>query len=316
MAQLYPSYLNLLQSGELARRAEIAWNMLSSCTICPQNCKVNRLAGKKAVCRSADELIVGSWNVHRREEPPISGSRGAGTIFFGHCQARCTYCQNFWLSQNGQGNVITHEKLAQIMLLLQKRQVHNIDLVTPTHYVPHILKALVIAAENGLRLPLVYNCAGYENMETLQLLDGVVDIYLPDAKYADDKEALRTSKMPNYTAANRQTLREMLRQVGPLQVDENGIGVRGLLIRHLVMPNGIAGTREVLRWIADELGQHTPTSVMDQYFPAWKAHNDPTLNRRLTWKEYSDALDDWEASGLTDGFPQEDLMELDVSNDI
>ena len=316
MGNLYPSYLNLLESGELARRAEVAWKILESCTICPQNCKVNRLAGKKAVCRSATEVIVGSWNVHRREEPPISGTRGAGTIFFGHCQARCTYCQNFWLSQDGKGQQVTPERLAQMMLFLQKRKVHNLDFVTPTHYVPQILQALVIAAEKGLRLPIVYNCAGYENLETLKLLDGVVDIYLPDAKYADDKEALRTSKMPHYVESNRETLREMYRQVGPLTLDEDGIGVRGLLIRHLVMPNGIAGTRDVLKWIADELGIDTPVSVMDQYFPAWKAHNDPHLNRRLTWSEYRDALDAWDDSGLTDGFPQEDLMELDWSSEV
>ncbi len=314
MGNLYPGYRNLLESGELQRRADIAWETLSSCTICPQNCKVNRLAGKRAVCRSATEIIVGSWNVHRREEPPISGTRGAGTIFFGHCQARCTYCQNFWLSQDGKGQQVTPERLAQMMLFLQKRQVHNLDLVTPTHYVPQILKALVIAAEKGLRLPLVYNCAGYENLETLKLLDGVVDIYLPDAKYADDRHALRTSKMPHYVESNRETLKEMYRQVGPLVLDEDGIGVRGLLIRHLVMPNGIAGTREVLKWIADELGIDTPVSVMDQYFPAWKAHNDPTLNRRLLWSEYREAVDAMESSGLTDGFLQEDLMELDTSD--
>lgn len=313
---LYPSYLNLLASGELQRRADAAWEVLASCTICPQNCKVNRLAGKRAVCRSATEMIVGSWNVHRREEPPISGTRGAGTIFFGNCQARCTYCQNFWLSQEGKGKQVTPEQLAHMMLLLQKRQVHNLDFVTPTHYVPQILQALVIAAEKGLRLPIVYNCAGYENLETLKLLDGVVDIYLPDAKYADDKHALRTSKMPHYVESNHATLKEMYRQVGPLRLDDDGIGVRGLLIRHLVMPNQIAGTRAVLQWIADELGIDTPVSVMDQYFPAWKAHNDPTLNRRLYWSEYREAVDAMEAAGLVDGFLQEDLMELDTSDEV
>ncbi len=314
MATLYPSYLNLLASGELERRADAAWQILESCTICPQNCRVNRLAGKRAVCRSATEIIVGSWNVHRREEPPISGTRGAGTIFFGHCQARCTYCQNFWLSQDGHGQHVTPEQLARMMLLLQKRRVHNLDFVTPTHYVPQILRALVIAAGQGLRLPIVYNCAGYESIETLKLLDGVVDIYLPDAKYADDKLALRTSRMPHYVESNRATLTEMYRQVGPLTLDDEGIAVRGLLIRHLVMPNGIAGTRDVLAWIASALGTDVPVSVMDQYFPAWKAHNDPTLNRRLLWSEYTDALDALVESGLTDAFPQEDLMELDMTD--
>ncbi len=311
---LYPGYLNLLDSGELQRRAGEAWQVLASCTICPQNCRVNRLAGKRAVCHSATEVIVGSWNVHRREEPPITGTRGAGTIFFGNCQARCSYCQNYWLSQHGLGQHTTPEGLARMMLLLQKRGVHNLDLVTPTHYVPQILQALVIAAKAGLRLPLVYNCAGYENLETLRLLDGVVDIYLPDAKYANDAHALRTAKMPHYVAANRATLKEMYRQVGPLAVDAEGIGVRGLLIRHLVMPNDIAGTRSVLRWIAEELGRDTPVSLMDQYFPAWKALRDPTLSRRLTWDEYREALDAMADAGLTEGFLQEDLMELDHSS--
>jgi putative pyruvate formate lyase activating enzyme len=314
MPDRYPSYLSLLESGELQRRADAAWEILASCTICPQNCRVNRLAGKKAVCRSTTEIIVGSWNVHRREEPPISGTRGAGTIFFGHCQARCTYCQNFWLSQDGHGQRVTPDDLARMMLLLQKRRVHNLDLVTPTHYVPQILRALVIAAEQGLRLPLVYNCAGYESLETLHLLDGVVDIYMPDAKYADDREALRTSKMPHYVESSRIALKEMYRQVGPLHLDDEGIGVRGLLIRHLVMPGNIAGTREVLRWIATELAPDVPVSVMDQYFPAWKAHNDPQLSRRLNWREYADALDALVESGLTNAFLQEDLMELDRSD--
>lgn len=308
--QLYPSYLNLFASGELQRRAEEAWQILGDCTICPQNCHANRLNGKHGVCKSTTEAIVGSWNVHRKEEPPISGTRGAGTIFFGYCQARCSYCQNWWLSQNGVGHRVTPEKLAEMMLYLQKKKVHNLDLVTPTHFVPQILAALVIGCGKGLKLPLVYNCAGYENLRTLQLLDGVVDIYLPDAKYADEANALRTSKMPHYVKYNRETLTEMYRQVGPLRLDDEGIGYRGLLIRHLVMPNGIAGTPEVLHWIAQELSPETPVSVMDQYFPAYKALNDPRLNRRLTWKEYSEALDAMAAAGLVDGFVQEDLMAL------
>ena len=262
---LYPSYLNLYETGELAERAAAAWEVLRSCTICPQNCRCNRIAGKTGVCRSGTEAIVASWNVHRREEPPITGTRGAGTIFFGYCQARCTYCQNFSLSQGGLGHRVGPERLADMMMYLQKKKCHNLDLVTPTHFVPQILAALVIACGKGLRLPIVYNCAGYENLETLQLLDGVVDIYLPDSKYSDNKNALRTSKMPHYVESNQITLREMYRQVGPLELDEEGIARRGLLIRHLVMPEDISGTREVLRWIAEELGPDTPVSLMDQY---------------------------------------------------
>jgi putative pyruvate formate lyase activating enzyme len=203
-----------------------------------------------------------------------------------------------------------------MMLYLQKKRCHNLDLVTPTHFVPQILAALVIACEKGLRLPLVYNCAGYENLATLKLLDGVVDVYLPDAKYADNKHALRTSKMPRYVDYNQETLREMYRQVGPLQLDADGIACRGLLIRHLVMPEDISGTRDVLRWIATELGTDTPVSLMDQYFPAWKAVNDPVLNRRLTWLEYRTALDALDEFELTAGFVQEDLIEVDTTADI
>lgn len=313
---LYPSYLNLYETGELAERAAAAWEVLRSCTICPQNCRCNRIAGKTGVCRSGTEAIVASWNVHRREEPPISGTRGAGSIFFGYCQARCTYCQNFPLSQGGLGHRVGPERLADMMLYLQKKKCHNLDLVTPTHFVPQILAALVLACAKGLRLPIVYNCAGYETLETLKLLDGVVDIYLPDSKYSDDKNALRTSKMPHYVASNQATLREMYRQVGVLQLDEEGIARRGLLIRHLVMPEDISGTREVLRWIAEELAPDTPVSLMDQYFPAWKAVNDPVLNRRLTWTEYRAAMDALEEFDLTAGYVQEDLMELDTTSNI
>src|SRR5260221_2659004 len=270
---LYPSYLNLYETGELGERAAAAWELLRICTLCPKNCGCNGLAGKSGVCHSGTGAIVASWNVPRREEPPISGSRGAGTIFFGYCQARCTYCQNFSLSQGGLGHRVGPERLADMMLYLQKKKCHNLDFVTPTHFVPQILAALVVACSKGLRLPIVYNCAGYENLETLKLLDGVVDIYLPDAKYADNKNALRTSKMPHYVEANQATLREMYRQVGPLQLDEEGIARRGLLIRHLVMPEDISGTREVLRWIAEELGPEAPVSLIEQYIPASKAVN-------------------------------------------
>jgi putative pyruvate formate lyase activating enzyme len=218
------------------------------------------------------------------------------------------------LSQGGLGHRVGPERLADMMMYLQKKKCHNLDLVTPTHFVPQILAALVIACGQGLRLPIVYNCAGYENLETLHLLDGVVDIYLPDSKYSDNKNALRTSKMPHYVESNQITLREMYRQVGPLQLDEEGIARRGLLIRHLVMPEDISGTREVLRWIAEELGPDAPVSLMDQYFPAWKAVNDPILNRRLTWMEYRAAMDALEELNLTAGYVQEDLMELDETS--
>ncbi|HEY7348234.1 MAG TPA: radical SAM protein [Ktedonobacterales bacterium] len=312
----YPAYMQLYETGELEKRAEAAWELLRACTVCPQNCKVNRIAGKTGACHSGTEAIVGSWNVHRREEPPISGTRGAGTIFFGNCQARCTYCQNFWLSQYGRGHRVGPERLAEMMLYLQKKGCHNIDLVTPTHFVPQLLAALLVAIPRGFRLPFVYNCAGYEHLHVLRLLDGVIDIYMPDAKYADNTHALKTSKMHHYVDFNRASLKEMYRQVGPLQVNEEGIGVRGLLIRHLVMPNDIAGTSEVLRWIATELGPDVPVSLMDQYFPAWKAFDDPNLNRRLHWREYRAAVEALEEFGLDAGFVQEDLAAIDESSDL
>lgn len=313
---LYPSYLALHATGELARRAEEAWDLLRGCTVCPQNCPRDRTRGLTGACHSGTEIIVGSWNLHWREEPPITGTRGAGTIFFGGCQARCTYCQNFWLSQLGHGIRVGPERLADMMLSLQRKGAHNIDLVTPTHYVPQILKALVIAADKGLRIPMVYNCAGYEHIHTLKLLDGVVDIYLPDAKYASNAEALRTSKMHHYVEFNRASLKEMYRQVGGLVLDEQGIAVRGLIIRHLVMPNHHAGTRDVLEWILREIGTDIGLSVMDQYFPAYKAHNDPELNRRLTWAEYREALDVVEDMPFEHLFLQEDLTMIDTSDAI
>jgi putative pyruvate formate lyase activating enzyme len=312
----YPSYLALYESGELQQKADEAWEMLRGCVVCPQNCPVDRIKGKTGACHSGTDVIIGSWNVHRREEPPISGTRGAGTIFFGGCQARCTYCQNFWLSQMGHGLRVSYQRLADMMLSLQQKGCHNLDLVTPTHFVPQILKALVIAVEKGLRIPLVYNCAGYEHLHTLRLLDGVVDIYLPDAKYASNQEAMRTSKMHHYVEFNRAALKEMYRQVGGLQVDEMGIAVRGLIVRHLVMPSGHAGTREVLTWIAEEVGTDIGLSVMDQYFPAYKALADPELNRRLTWTEYRQALDIVEDLPFENLFLQEDLTEIDMTDAI
>jgi putative pyruvate formate lyase activating enzyme len=313
---LYPSYLALYKTGELAARAEAAWELLRGCTVCPQNCPRDRTRGLTGACHSGTEIIVGSWNVHRREEPPISGTRGAGTIFFGGCQARCSYCQNFWLSQQGGGIRVGPERLAEMMLSLQRKGVHNLDLVTPTHFVPQILKALVIASGQGLHLPLVYNCAGYEHIHTLQLLDGVVDIYLPDAKYADNRNAVRTSKMHHYVEYNRAALHEMYRQVGGLVVDDEGIARRGLIVRHLVMPADHAGTKEVLAWLAANLGPDIGLSVMDQYFPAYKAFNDPDLSRRLHWHEYREVLDVLEDLPFENLFLQEDLAQIDTTSDI
>jgi len=303
---MYPSYLELHRSGELKRRIERAYAMLSQCRLCPRECGVDRLRGERGFCRAGAEPIVASWNVHPWEEPPISGTRGSGTIFFSGCTGRCLFCQNYPISQLGVGNTVSVQQLAEMMLELQDRGCHNINLVTPTHFVPQILAALELAIEGGLRLPLVYNTSGYERVETLQLLDGVVDIYLPDAKYADDETARRLSGFVRYVEANRAALREMFRQVGDeLVLDGEGIARRGLIVRHLVLPEGLAGTPKVLRWIAENLSPHVYVSLMDQYFPAHKAVGHPVLGRKITAEEYAEALRAFEEAGLTNGWMQE-----------
>ncbi len=311
------SYVELYKSGELARRADAAWEILSACTLCPHNCLIDRNTDKRSFCYSGTTAKVASYVLHKWEEPPITGTRGAGTIFFSNCTLKCTYCQNYSLSQQSHGKEVSNERLAEMMLELQKRGAHNIDLVTPTHYVPQILKALVIAAERGLTIPMVYNTSGYENLHVVKLLENVVDIYLPDAKYADDRAAWTTSRARDYVRNNRETLLEMYRQVGDLVLDEEGIAVRGLIIRHLVMPNNLSQTREVLQWIAEEISPTVSVSVMDQYFPAYKALKDPLLNRKPTWEEYEvglNAVEDFEfENGWTqDHITDDEIMEEDI----
>ncbi len=301
-----PSYLPLWRSGALRRRAEAAREPLAGCDLCPRKCGVNRLAGEVGFCRAGELAKVASWNVHMWEEPPITGTRGSGTIFFSHCTGRCLFCQNYPISQLGVGQEVTAERLAEMMLELQRRGCHNINLVTPTHYVPQVLAALEIAAFRGLRIPLVYNTSGYDTVETLRLLDGVVDIYLPDAKYADDAVAQRISGFRDYVAHNRAALLEMQRQVGDTLVrDAMGVARRGMIIRHLVLPKGLAQTPEVLRWIAENVSRQVWVSLMAQYFPAHKAVDHEELGRRLLPYEYAEALEAFEAAGLENGWRQE-----------
>ncbi len=300
-----PGYLALHSSGELARRAEAAWAMLAHCELCPHRCGVDRLHGGRGVCRMGDRVRVSSWNLHPWEEPPISGRRGSGTIFFSGCTGRCRFCQNYPISQLGYGQEVHSERLAAMMLELQRKGAHNINLVTPTHFIPHLLAALPYAVRGGLRLPLVYNTGGYERVEVLRLLEGVVDIWLPDAKYADNAIARRLSGFQNYMEHNRAALREMYRQVGDeLLLDEEGIARRGMIVRHMVLPGGLAGTAEVLRWIATELSPRVHVSLMDQYFPAYQAIGDPLLGRKITWEEYEAALAAFDAAGLERGWYQ------------
>jgi putative pyruvate formate lyase activating enzyme len=249
---------------------------------------------------------VSSWNLHAWEEPPISGTRGSGVVFFSGCPGRCLFCQNYPISQLGYGEVVSVERLAGMMLELQRKGAHNINLVTPTHFVPQILAALPHAIRGGLRLPLVYNSSGYERVETLRWLEGVVDIWLPDAKYDTDETARRLSGFRDYVEHNRAALREMYRQVGEaLVLDGDGFARRGMIVRHLVLPGDLAGTRPVLQWLAGALSPRLHVSLMDQYFPAHRAVGHPVLGRKLLWEEYSAALQALEEAGFSNGWCQE-----------
>ena len=312
-----PHYLVLYQVGELAQRIETAWAMLAPCQLCPHRCGVDRLKDERGICRMDNRPKVSSWNLHLWEEPPISGTRGSGTIFFSGCTGRCRFCQNFPISQIGYGDAVSVHRLAAMMLELQRKGAHNINFVTPTHFMPHILAALPQAIEGGLRLPLVYNTSGYERVEALRLLEGVVDLWLPDSKYADDTTARRLSGFENYVEHNRAALREIYRQVGAgLVLDDAGLASRGMIIRHLVLPGGLAGTVNVLRWIADQLSPQIHVSLMDQYFPAHRARQpqvvlDRVLDRRLTSDEYEAAQDAFDAAGLEHGWRQDTTKDRD-----
>ncbi len=298
-------YNDLYQSGELLQRIRAAYGRLKSCDLCPHDCRVNRLAGEIGVCRSGVLPRIASANVHRGEEPPISGSRGSGTIFFSNCNLSCRFCQNFPISQFGNGEDVTVPELAGKMMKLQRQRVHNLNMVTPSHFLPQILAALYLAIKDGFQLPIVWNSNGYERVDALELLDDVVSIYLPDMKYAADEPAIALSGAPGYTPVNRLALSEMLRQVGHLQVDNNGIGIQGLIVRHLVLPQQQAGSRETLHWVAEHLGEATHVALMSQYFPAHLAGTTPGIDRTLTAEEYDEAVEALEDAGLESGWVQE-----------
>lgn len=301
-----PGYLRLHETGELAERVRRAEALLADCALCPRRCGVNRLEGETGTCKAGAAPVVASWNVHPWEEPPISGTRGSGTVFFTHCTARCVFCQNYPISQLGAGNTVSVERLAEMMVELQEMGCHNVNFVTPTHFAAQIVQALPHAVQLGLRVPLVYNTSGYDSLETLQLLDGIVDVYLPDAKYADDGVARKLSGFKGYVDADRALLREIFRQVGDqLVLDEEGIARRGMIVRHLVLPGNLAGSEAVFRWIARELSPEVHVSVMDQYFPAHRAVGDPVLGRKVTPDEYMEALEAFERAGLQNGWFQE-----------
>ncbi|MCF7811500.1 4Fe-4S cluster-binding domain-containing protein [bacterium] len=288
----------------LKERLSLVEELTGSCRLCPRECGVNRLEGEKGVCGIGAAPVYSSANLHYGEEPPISGYKGSGTIFMTGCNLNCKFCQNYPISQLRNGNIINTEILAALMLDLQDRGAHNINFVTPTHQALAIFRALIIAYEKGLRIPLVYNSGGYESLEMLKLWDGIFDVYMPDSKYSDNDTALKISNISEYTKHNQAALKEMQRQVGVLEMDDDGIARRGMLVRHLVLPGGLAGSREALKFIAEEVSKETYISLMSQYFPAHKAVNHKILRRRVSRIEYQQAMDALEEFGLENGWTQ------------
>jgi len=300
MSEFEAAYLELLPSGELKRRVEKARDMLEECRLCGRECCVNRLeSAKGAVCRTGEKAVVSSFNAHFGEEDPLVGQHGSGTIFFTNCNLKCQFCQNYEISQLGEGREVSPEEIASMMSYLQGQGCHNINFVSPTHVIPQIMTALLIASEKGLRVPLVHNTGGYDSLEALRLLDGIVDIYMPDMKYADEEAGRKYSKIKDYPKVNQAAVKEMYRQVGDLVTDEQGIAQRGLLVRHLVLPNGLAGTAEIVKFLAEEISPQTYLNVMAQYRPMHKAHQYPEINRRPTSEELQEAIDWAQDAGLT-----------------
>ncbi|MGQ9478388.1 MAG: radical SAM protein [Candidatus Bipolaricaulia bacterium] len=296
-----PSYLRLSES-EFEARVAALHELLKSCTLCARRCRVDRTKGEKGFCRSGMEPLVSSFFPHFGEEDPLRGSHGSGTIFLANCNLRCIYCQNWELSHLGEGEPLTTEELARAMLHLQRLGCHNINFVTPTHFAPQLIEAVRLAAEKGLSLPIVWNCGGYESVEALKLLEGIVDIYMPDIKYGQEDPARRYSAAPDYFEVAKAAVREMHRQVGDLQI-EGGLAKRGLLIRHLVLPNGLAGSKEVLEFVAS-LSLESYINIMDQYHPCYKASDYPELSRRITQEEYDEVVKLAWSLGLRRGFPE------------
>jgi len=304
---MQPSYIRLSSSGELSKRAELLTARLASCDICPRKCGVNRLEEERDFCHSGALPIVASYCAHLGEEPAISGMRGSGTIFFGNCNLHCVFCQNHQISQNWQKqqvNEVSIETLAGYMLELQAQGCHNINLVSPSHFVPQIVSALAIAIPMGLKLPLVYNTNAYDSLETLKELDGIIDIYLPDIKYSDDAKAIRYSNAPDYTSTSRQAIKEMFRQTGELILDADGTAQRGVIVRHLILPENIAGSKEALKWLAQEVSPEVTISLMSQYHPTHHASRFPQIARHISQAEYDDVMQALEESELENGWVQ------------
>lgn len=309
-----PGYLKLLATGELDKRIDTLYRILESCELCPRKCRKNRLRGEKGECTAGAELMVSSYHAHFGEEAPLVGrgggliiadkfgltpAGGSGTIFLTNCNLRCIYCQNYEISHLGEGQEVSIDEVAEMMLTLQKRGCHNINLVTPTHYAPQLAKAIRVAAANGLYLPIVWNCGGYENVRVIKLLAGIIDIYMPDIKYGDAGPAEKYSNAPDYFARCQEAVKEMHRQVGDLKIDQRGIAYQGLLIRHLVLPNGLAGTERVLNFIAREISSNSYVNIMGQYRPMGEAYKYQELSRCPTRQELWEAFKMAARLGLT-----------------
>jgi putative pyruvate formate lyase activating enzyme len=308
MNDLEPGYVSLYRTGELERRARALEERLAACDICPRECGVNRLEGKVGKCNSGFLPIISSFCAHHGEEPVLSGIRGSGTIFFGNCNMRCVYCQNHQISQSPEiqkNNEVSHRVLAERMLYLQNElHCHNINLVTPSHFVPQIVSALVEAVPMGLRLPLVYNTSSYDSVKTLKELDGIIGIYLADIRYASNELARKYSRARSYVDNARAAISEMQRQVGDLIVDADGIAQTGLIVRHLIFPNGIAGSQESLTWLVEKVSPHVAVSLMSQYYPANRAYKFNELNRKILPQEYQEVVDLAERLGIENGWLQ------------
>jgi len=303
----YPSYMALSESGELEDRTCRAYTLLESCTVCPRKCRVNRLDDERGFCRTGLLPVISSFGPHFGEEPPLIGQNGSGTIFVTHGNLSCEFCQNYNISQCGNSETVTCETLAGMMIQLQQQNCHNINLVTPSHVVPQIIRSIGIAAEKGLHIPIVYNSGGYDSVDTLLLLDGIVDIYMPDAKYGSDDVAITLSHAPDYVASMKAAMKEMHRQVGDLVI-RDGLAVRGMIIRHLVLPENLAGSDSVLPWIAENLSRDSYVNIMNQYHPSWHTLGDGNssllriLGRRITPEEYRFAIRCARDCGLHRGF--------------
>lgn len=301
----YPSYRDAFNTKTLHQRSLAAWKLLEHCVICPRKCGINRLKDKKGFCRTGKHAVVCSAFSHYGEEPALSGTKGSGAIFFSNCNLKCVYCQNYSFSQLEEGREVSIEELAGQMLSLQKAGCHNINLITPTHVMPQILKALLLAIDGGLHIPLVYNTSGYELPDIIRLLDGIVDIYLADMRYANESDAAKYSSVPHYPEFNQASVQEMHRQVGVAQINDEEIMTKGLIIRHLVLPEDIAGTEAIFAFIAKEVSKQTYISLMSQYLPTFEAHQHPPLDRRISLQEYEAAVALLKKYGLENGWIQE-----------